>query len=105
MHALRSGSPARLYTLFALVAVVAIVPFARVLGDVYNIWNLKPEYSHGIIIPVLSAFLIWRQREQLRSLPFTGSWIGLLLIAGGLALRLVGESTTLETLEHYAFLL
>jgi exosortase D (VPLPA-CTERM-specific) len=105
MHALRPGSPARLYTLFALVAVVAIVPFARVLGDLYNIWNLKPEYSHGIIIPVLSAFLIWRQREQLRSLPFTGSWIGLPLIALGLALRFVGELTTMLTIEHYAFLI
>jgi exosortase D (VPLPA-CTERM-specific) len=87
------------------VAVVAIVPFARVLGDLYNIWNLKPEYSHGIIIPVLSAFLIWRQREQLRSLPFTGSWIGLPLIALGLTLRLVGELTTMFTIEHYAFLI
>jgi exosortase D (VPLPA-CTERM-specific) len=105
MHALRPGSPARLYALFAIVAAVAIVPFARVLGDLYNIWNLKPEYSHGIIIPLLSAFLIWRQREQLRSLPFTGSWMGLLLIAVGLALRFIGELTTMFTIEHYAFLI
>ena len=56
----------RLYTLFAITLVAAVVPFAGVLGDLYNIWNLKPEYSHGIIIPVLSAYLIWRQREQLR---------------------------------------
>jgi exosortase D (VPLPA-CTERM-specific) len=105
MYRLRLGSPIPLYSLLAIALVAAVVPFAKVLGGIYNIWNLKPEYSHGIIIPVLSAFLIWRQREELRPLPFTGSWYGLLLIAGGLALRLVGESTTLETLEHYAFLL
>ena len=105
MHPLRVGSPVRLYTLFAVAAVAAILPFARMLGDLYNIWNLKPEYSHGFIIPLLSAFLIWRQREQLRSLPFTGSWAGLLLIVLGLVLRLVGERTTMQTLEHYAFLL
>src|SRR5579862_7832984 len=106
MYRLRLGSSAiPLYSLLAIALVAAVVPFAKVLGGLYNIWNLKPEYSHGIIIPVLSAFLIWRQREELRPLPFTGSWYGLLLIAGGLALRLVGESTTLETLEHYAFLL
>jgi exosortase D (VPLPA-CTERM-specific) len=98
-------SPIALYSLLAVALVAAVVPFAKVLGGIYNIWNLKPEYSHGIIIPVLSAVLIWRQREELRRLPFTGSWIGLLLIGGGLVLRLVGESTTLETLEHYAFLL
>ena len=104
MHPLRIGTPARLYTLFAIAAAAAVLPFARVLGDLYNIWNLKPEYSHGVVIPVLSAFLIWRQREQLRSLPFTGSWTGLLLIAIGLVLRFIGAATTMHTFEHYAFL-
>jgi exosortase D (VPLPA-CTERM-specific) len=105
MHPLRAGSPVRLYTLFAVAAVAAVAPFARMLADLYNIWNLKPEYSHGFIIPLLSAFLIWRQREQLRSLPFTGSWAGLPLILLGFVLRVVGERTTMQTLEHYAFLL
>ncbi len=105
MQALRPPSPFWVYTLLAVVAAIAIVPFAHVLGSLYNIWNLKPEYSHGIIIPVLSAFLIWRQRGQLRELPFTGSWLGVVLIAAGLTLRFVGESTTMQTLEHYAFLL
>jgi len=105
MHPLRVGPPIRLYTLFAIAAVAAVLPFARVLGDLYNIWNLKPEYSHGVIIPLLSAFLIWRQRDELRSLPFTGSWTGLVLIAVGLVMRYIGASTTMHTLEHYAFLL
>jgi exosortase D (VPLPA-CTERM-specific) len=105
MQALRLPSPFRVYTLLVVVAVAAIVPFARVLGGLYNIWNLKPEYSHGIIIPVLSAFLIWRQRQQLRQLLFTGSWLGIPLIAAGLGLRSIGELTTMQTLEHFAFLL
>jgi exosortase D (VPLPA-CTERM-specific) len=105
MHSLRVGPPIRLYTLFAIAAIAAVLPFAHVLGQLYNIWNLKPEYSHGIIIPVLSAFLIWRQREDLRTLPFTGSWIGLVLIALGIVMRFIGASTTMHTFEHYAFLL
>ena len=105
MHQLRLAPPVRLYALLAIVVVAAIVPFARVLSGLYNIWNLKPEYSHGIIIPILSAFLIWRQRAQLRELAFVGSWWGVVLIAAGLALRSVGELTTMQTLEHYALLL
>jgi exosortase D (VPLPA-CTERM-specific) len=105
MHPLRAGPPLGLYTLFAIAAAAAVLPFAHVLGDLYNIWNLKPEYSHGIIIPVLSAFLIWRQREQLRGLPFTGSWTGVVLIVLGLVMRFIGASTTMHTFEHYAFLL
>jgi exosortase D (VPLPA-CTERM-specific) len=98
------GPPIQLYGLLAITLAAAIVPFASVLGDLYNIWNLQPEYSHGIIIPVLSAYLIWRRREELRGLPFTGSWLGLALIAVGLALRLLGVITTMTTIEHYAFL-
>jgi exosortase D (VPLPA-CTERM-specific) len=105
MHPRLQGSPVQVYALLAIAVVAAIVPFARVLGDLYNIWNLKPEYSHGIMIPVLSAFLVWRQRHDLRGLPFTGSWFGLLLIAVGIALRFIGELTTMQTFEHYAFLL
>jgi exosortase D (VPLPA-CTERM-specific) len=105
MYPQRLSSPLWVYALLTIVAVAAFAPFAQVLGGVYNIWNLKPEYSHGIMIPLLSAFLIWRQRAELRLLPFSGSWFGLALIAAGLALRFVGVMTTMQTLQHYAFLL
>jgi exosortase D (VPLPA-CTERM-specific) len=105
MYPQRLGSPLWVYALLTIVAVAAFAPFAQVLGDIYNIWNLKPEYSYGIVIPLLSAFLIWRQRAELRLLPFTGSWFGLALIAAGLVLRVVGVMTTMQTLQHYAFLL
>jgi exosortase D (VPLPA-CTERM-specific) len=105
MQTVRPASPLQVYSLLAVAIAAAVVPFARVLASLYSIWNIKPEYSHGIIIPVLSAYLIWRQREELRRLPFTGSWAGLVLIAVGLALRFLGELTTMQTLEHYAFLL
>jgi exosortase D (VPLPA-CTERM-specific) len=105
MHPLRLGSPLRVYILLTVVVVAAIVPFARALGELYNIWNLKPEYSHGVIIPLLSAFLIRRQREQLRALPFTTSWYGPLLILVGLTMRFIGAMTTMHTLDNYAFLL
>ncbi len=93
------------YGLFAVAAVAVVAPFASMLGGLYRTWILQPEYSHGILIPLLSVFLIWRRRHELRGLPLSGSWIGLPLIAAGLLLRYVGESTTMQTIEHYAFLL
>jgi exosortase D (VPLPA-CTERM-specific) len=105
MHSLLRGSRLALYGLLAVAAIAAVVPFAGMLAGLYNIWSLDPEYSHGIVIPLISAFLIWRRRAELRELPFTGSWTGLLLIAAGLGLRVLGGATTMYTLEHYGFLL
>jgi len=105
MHPLRMGASVQLYLLLAIQLIAGAVLFASNLGGLYTVWRVQPEYSHGLVLPLLSAFLIWRQREQLRELPFTGSWSGLLLIAAGLILRLIGQSTTMLTFEHYALLL
>jgi len=100
---LRSTVPG--YALLALAAIAAAALFSQAIGQLYAIWNDQPEYSYGILIPFLSAFLIWRERHLLRGLPFTGSWYGLALIFAGLALRLIGQLATMHAVVHYAFLL
>jgi exosortase D (VPLPA-CTERM-specific) len=105
MQSRPQASHLRLFTLLAIALAALIVPFAGVLSDLYGVWTVQPEYSHGIMIPVLSAFLVWRQRHELRGLTLTGSWAGLVLIAAGLGLRFLGQLTTMQTLGHYAFLL
>jgi exosortase D (VPLPA-CTERM-specific) len=98
-------SPLPVYALFGLALAGALLLFASAIGQLYSIWNAQPEYSYGILIPVLSIFLIWRQREPLRGLPFKGSWYGLLLIGAGLALRIIGALSTMPAVVHYALLL
>jgi exosortase D (VPLPA-CTERM-specific) len=63
---------------------------------------LRPEYSHGIIIPFVAAFLVWQRRDQIERMPFTGSWAGLLLALVGAALGAVGEMSALFTIEQYS---
>jgi hypothetical protein len=98
-------SPVPGYALFALAIAGALLLFASAIGQLYSIWNAQPEYSYGILIPVLSVFLIWRNRERLRGLPFTGSWYGIALIVAGLTLRLIGALSTMPAMVHYAMLL
>lgn len=102
---LRPGAPVQLYLLLAIEILAAGVLFAPTIGGLYDAWRLQPDYSHGLLLPVLSAYLIWRRRNELKQLPFTGSWGGLALVAAGLVLRLIGQATTMATFEHYAFLL
>lgn len=46
--------------------------------------NPDSHYSHGFLIPIVSGWLIWRKRDELRALKTSGSTIGLYLV--GLAL-------------------
>jgi exosortase D (VPLPA-CTERM-specific) len=100
---LRSTVPS--YALLALAVLAASLLFAQAIQQLYSIWNAQPEYSYGILIPILSIFLIWRERQALQGLPLTGSWYGLPLIAAGLLLRVIGQLGTLHALVHYALLL
>jgi EpsI family protein len=105
MAHLQLRSPLPGYFLFLVAIAGALLLFGSAIAQLYSVWNEQPEYSYGILIPFVSGFLIWRERGQLRGLPFTGSWYGLVLIVVGLALRLVGQLSTMPALVHYALLL
>jgi exosortase D (VPLPA-CTERM-specific) len=91
--------------MFVLGALaLALVPFAPALAALFQIWNVRPEYSHGVLIPLISAFLIWRERAWLARAEFTGSWSALALIAGGTILLLAGELATIPAVVQYGFL-
>ena len=85
--------------------VLSILPFINALFQLVNVWNLEPEYSHGMLIPPIAAFLVWQQRDWLSQQSFQGSWGGLVLVAFGLFAWLVGELSTVTAIVQYAFLL
>ena len=93
------------YAVLAFALIATLVCFAPALSELYDIWNLQPEYSYAIIVPLLSAYLIWRQRAQLAAFTLTGSWYGLVLVAIGLALRVICTLTMMPTIMRYGFLL
>ncbi len=91
------------WAIVAFALVTATVPFLRVLSQLLVVWG-SPEYSHCVIIPLVSAFLIWRERAALARIHFHGSWLGFALLIGGAGLWAVGELSTIWTIEQYGFL-
>ena len=89
-----------LILIFSLVAI-----FWDAFGQMAGFWFNTPEYSHGILIPVISAFLIWQQRFQIQSLPDRGNWLGISVVALGLSLWLLGELATLYVVTQYSFII
>ncbi len=97
------------YTLWGLVglalALVMAVAFRDALRWMWTIWTTKEEYSHGVLIPFISAFLLWQRRARIAALPFAGSWWGALFLAVAALLYVLGEMATVYTLSQIAFVL
>jgi exosortase len=55
-----------------------------------NWWN-DPNYSHGFLVPLVTAYLLWRNRENLaRAAGRPNAW-GLAVIGFGLVLLVLGQ--------------
>ncbi len=92
--------------ILALVALAAGYVAFRTGVDytAIQIWD-RPEYSHGLIIPFIAAFLAWQHRDWLERQPFRGSWWGVVLLAGAILLNVVGQLASMYLLQRYAALL
>jgi exosortase len=72
--------------------------------DMAGTWAHEPEYSHGFLVPVFAAVLLWFRRDELKVASFQPSWWGLVLIALGLVMRAVGFAVSVEWFEQLSLL-
>lgn len=80
-----TGSARRL----AGLSVLLLVAFWPTLQWLWQAWLYNPYYSHGFLIPPLSAFLVWQERRRLADLPRRPVAAGVVLLAGGILVHLL----------------
>jgi exosortase len=87
-----AGRTATLSLLVAAAATVAALLWSywTTLGEMAHRWARDPQYSHGYLVPGFCLVLLWLRREHLARGPVGVSWLGVPLLAFGLAVRLVG---------------
>jgi exosortase len=75
-----------------LLAAIFLVLYLPVLANLVSDWEEDANYSHGFLIIPISAYLLWKKREELKKIPLeTCNW-GLVLVVGSLALYLFGTA-------------
>ncbi len=78
------------WKLLLLVALMAAV-YYNVVWRLIEQWSDDPNFSHGFIVPLFSAFIVWTKRKELAALPLKPSPWGLAIIVGSLLLVVVGS--------------
>jgi exosortase len=86
----RSWRPTVPVVLAALFGVALLWMYGPALREMVDRWRVDPRYSHGFLVPLFSAFLLWYRRDMLAQARLQPRWWGLLLVAAGLALDLGG---------------
>ena len=74
-----------------LLVVVMVALYAPILRRLALQWYIDPDYSHGFLVPFLSAFLLWQRRDKLRQVPRRPSSWGIAVVLFALGLLFIGS--------------
>jgi exosortase len=76
--------------LAALTAVLLLLCYAPAVQGMFHQWMTDEDMGHGIAVPFVAAWIIWRERERWQKIPLSPSAWGLALLGAGAALHLAG---------------
>lgn len=80
-----------MYARIALVSASFLLLFHQTIAKLVKDWSTDPNFSHGFLIPFISAYMIWHRKESLSRLAINPNNWGFVVILMGMALHLVGN--------------
>ena len=97
--------PILVLTIWLVSLLLLVFTFRISLSEMVLVWTNVEEYSHGFFIPAISAYFFWLRRKELKLVgQFKESLPGIVIVALGLVMFVLGGMATLETIEQYAFI-
>ena len=100
---LQRSSPTLFGLLLGTAVLIALVGFGTGLSEVVGRWIQQDEYSHGFLIPLISAWLLWSRRDVLVASIGPPTWGGPALVALSILMQVVGELSALYILSQVGF--
>lgn len=87
---LRFDTPAMVRAALLAAAIIAVfwnlLDFIPPLGSLTYAWVNEEDWSHGPIIPLFSAYLVYSRWNQIRGCPVKYTWAGLPVLVAGILL-------------------
>lgn len=89
-RAARNLCPLRSVAASALLILLIALLYYRVFAKLVFDWYTLPDFSHGFLVPIFAAFLLWNKRIVLRAIPNAPNLIGVSVILMALVTLLAG---------------
>lgn len=86
-----------------LIAALSVL-YSHVVRLLVWQWYNDADYSHGFLVPVLSAYLIWARRDKLRQIVRKPSAWGMVVVLGSLGLLFLGSLGAENSLSRLSIL-
>lgn len=87
-----------------VVAGAVVVLYLPVIINLIDQWWVDPNYSHGFVVPLFSAYLLWERRRELAEIqPRPTSW-GLAIVLGSLVMLFLGSLAAELTLPRVSLI-
>src|SRR5437667_12109547 len=83
-------SSKRTWVAVALVVAGFALLYRQVIVKLVMDWYNDDNYSHGFLIVPLALYFVWERREKLRNIPVAPSALGLIVVAGSVAVLIAG---------------
>jgi exosortase D (VPLPA-CTERM-specific) len=95
----------QIWVLGFVAALLAAFAFRGALFELVRRWTTQEEYSHGFLIPVVTAWLLWTRRDALVASIERPAWTGAVLILLATAMHVVGVLSAIFILSQLAFII
>lgn len=91
--------------IFVLLLVGAAGVFSFGVTSIVAAWA-EPEYSHGPLIPLISAYLFLRQMRHTPPVdgPVGNRWVGFVVMALAIAIGMLGNIAQIPDIVYYGFI-
>ncbi len=86
-----------------LVLVSILLLFRETALGMASIWWRSDTYAHGMVVPPIALWLVWRLRAGLAALPPRSSYLAIFLLGGAGFGWLLGQVAAVNALSQFAF--
>jgi len=76
--------------ILAALGPLVLYVYCPTLVGLIRQWGHDPNFGHGSLVPLFSAFVVWKRRARLALLPAKPSWAGLAVVVFSLAMLVGG---------------